>query len=84
MVATIKIEAGIRSLIITPEIWPTLEEFLPTNEVVGKSRQALEQRIDKVKQPSGLFCSLSEGNIRHKAGRTEYERAFTNIYHGLE
>ena len=29
-------EAGISSLIITPEIIPTIEEFLSTNEVVGK------------------------------------------------
>ena len=64
-----KDRAGIRSLIITPEILPTTEEFLSTNEVVGKSRQALEQRIDRIMQWSGLLCPLPECDIRHKAGQ---------------
>jgi len=37
-----KTKAGIRSLIITPELLPTPEVFLSTNEVVGKNRQALK------------------------------------------
>lgn len=62
-VRTPKTEAGIRSLIITPEILPTLEEFLPTNEVVGRSRKALEQRIDGIRQRSGLLGPLPESDI---------------------
>jgi len=52
-------EAGIRSLIITHEILPTTEEFFSTNEVVGRSRgKPLEQRIDRIRQRSGLLCPV--------------------------
>jgi hypothetical protein len=43
----------------TPEILPTLEESLPTNEVVGKSRQALKQRINRSRKRSALYMPIA-------------------------
>ena len=51
---TPKTEAGIRNLLITGEIKSTLEDFFSSHEVVGRSRQALEQRIGRIRQRSGL------------------------------
>ena len=49
-----KTASGIRNLLITGEIKPTVEDFFSSHEVVGRSRQALEQRLGRIRQRSGL------------------------------
>ena len=48
---TPKTDAGIRSLLIVPEIEPYLRQL---GEGVNRSRQALEQRFERVRERSGL------------------------------
>ena len=61
---TPKTEAGTRSPIITPERLTMPEKSFSTNEVVGKSRQALEQRINGIRQRSGLLCPVYAHYLR--------------------
>jgi integrase len=47
-----KTKAGQRSLLITPEIEPYLRQV---KDVINRSRQALEQRFERIRQRSGLM-----------------------------
>lgn len=53
-----KSTAGIRNLLIVDEVRSTLADFFSVNAVVGRSRQALEQRCERIRRRSGLLVPV--------------------------
>jgi len=52
---TPKTRAGRRSLLLTSDTEPWLREFFAAKEAIGRSRQALEQRFERIRKRSGLM-----------------------------